>query len=38
MVEMMNDFKTLGITKKAGTKEEIDSNLASAEQTLSNLT
>ncbi|WP_418905390.1 DUF759 family protein (plasmid) [Borreliella turdi] len=38
MVEMMNDFKTLGIAKKADTKEEIDSNLASAEQTLSNLT
>lgn len=35
---MINDFKTLGITKKADTKEEIGSNLASAEQTLSNLT
>ncbi|WP_210379601.1 DUF759 family protein, partial [Borreliella garinii] len=32
------DFKSFGITKKADTKEEIDSNLASAEQTLSNLT
>ncbi len=38
MVEMMSDYKTLGIAKKADTKEEIDSNLASAEQTLSNLT
>ncbi len=38
MIEIINDFKTLGITKKADTKEEIDSNLASAEQTLSNLT
>ncbi len=37
MIEMMNDFKTLGITTKADTKEEIDSNLASAEQTPSNL-
>ncbi len=37
MVEMMSDYKTLGIAKKADTKEEIDSNLASAKQTLSNL-
>ncbi|WP_210365601.1 DUF759 family protein, partial [Borreliella valaisiana] len=38
LVEMFKDFKSFGITKKADTKEEIDSNLASAEQTLSNLT
>uniref|UniRef100_UPI001C007C89 DUF759 family protein n=1 Tax=Borreliella bavariensis TaxID=664662 RepID=UPI001C007C89 len=38
MVEMSNDYESLGFTKKADTKEEIDSNLASAEQTLSNLT
>ncbi|WP_425337283.1 DUF759 family protein [Borreliella tanukii] len=38
MVEMFNDFKSFGLTKKADTKEEIDSNLASAEQTLQNLT
>ncbi|WP_187981699.1 MULTISPECIES: DUF759 family protein [Borreliella] len=38
LVEMFKDFKSLGLTKKADTKEEIDSNLASAEQTLSNLT
>uniref|UniRef100_UPI003AF780F0 DUF759 family protein n=2 Tax=Borreliella afzelii TaxID=29518 RepID=UPI003AF780F0 len=36
--EMFKDFKSFGLTKKADTKEEIDSNLASAEQTLSNLT
>ncbi len=35
---MFNDFKSFGLTKKADTKEEIDSNLASAEQTLQNLT
>ncbi|AEL70184.1 conserved hypothetical protein (plasmid) [Borreliella afzelii PKo] len=38
LVEMFKDFKSFGLTKKADTKEEIDSNLASAEQTLSNLT
>ncbi|AZA27220.1 hypothetical protein DB299_04855 (plasmid) [Borreliella bavariensis PBi] len=38
MIEMFEDFQSLGLTKKADTKEEIDSNLASAEQTLSNLT
>ncbi|WP_418909554.1 DUF759 family protein (plasmid) [Borreliella sinica] len=38
MLEMFSDFKSLGLTKKADTKEEIDSNLASAEQTLQNLT
>ncbi|WP_215535893.1 DUF759 family protein [Borreliella bavariensis] len=38
LVEMFNDFKSFGLTKKADTKEEIDSNLASAEQTLQNLT
>ncbi|AEL70302.1 conserved hypothetical protein (plasmid) [Borreliella afzelii PKo] len=36
--EMFKDFKSFGLTKKADTKEEIDSNLASAEQTLANLT
>lgn len=38
LVEMFKDFKSFGLTKKADTKEKIDSNLASAEQTLSNLT
>ncbi|ACN93242.1 conserved hypothetical protein (plasmid) [Borreliella finlandensis] len=38
MLEMLGDYKSYGLTKKADTKEEIDSNLASAEQTLSNLT
>ncbi|WP_420025244.1 DUF759 family protein (plasmid) [Borreliella yangtzensis] len=38
MIEMLGDYKSYGLTKKADTKEEIDSNLASAEQTLQNLT
>ncbi|WP_420025129.1 DUF759 family protein (plasmid) [Borreliella yangtzensis] len=38
MIEMLDDYKSYGLTKKADTKEEIDSNLASAEQTLQNLT
>ncbi|WP_215540952.1 DUF759 family protein [Borreliella bavariensis] len=38
MVEMSNDYESLSLTKKADTKEEINSNLTSAEQTLSNLT
>ncbi|WP_420025192.1 DUF759 family protein (plasmid) [Borreliella yangtzensis] len=38
MIEMLGDYKSYNLTKKADTKEEIDSNLASAEQTLQNLT
>ncbi|PRR30803.1 DUF759 family protein, partial [Borreliella burgdorferi] len=38
MMEMFKDFKSFGLTKKANTAESIQSNLASAEQTLQNLT
>ncbi|MCD2349931.1 DUF759 family protein, partial [Borreliella americana] len=38
MVEMFNDFKSFGLIKEANTTEGIQSNLASAEQTLSNMT
>ncbi|PRR59259.1 DUF759 family protein, partial [Borreliella burgdorferi] len=34
MMEMFKDFKSFGLTKKANTAESIQSNLASAEQTL----
>ncbi|MCD2375615.1 DUF759 family protein [Borreliella burgdorferi] len=38
MMEMYNDFKSFGLTEKVNTAESIQSNLASAEQTLQNLT
>ncbi len=38
MMEMFENFKSFGLTKKANTAEIIQSNLASAEQTLQNLT
>ncbi|WP_418909603.1 DUF759 family protein (plasmid) [Borreliella lanei] len=38
MVEMFKDFKSFGLTKEANTTESIQSNLASAEQTLSDMT
>ncbi|WP_418885417.1 DUF759 family protein [Borreliella carolinensis] len=38
MMEMMTDFKSFGLTKKVNNAESIQSNLASAEQTLQNLT
>ncbi|WP_418906561.1 DUF759 family protein (plasmid) [Borreliella turdi] len=38
MIEMFKDFKSFGIANKATTAESIQSNLASAEQTLSNMT
>ncbi|MCD2374532.1 DUF759 family protein, partial [Borreliella burgdorferi] len=38
MMEMMKDFKSFGLTKKVNSAESIQSNLASAEQTLQDLT
>ncbi|MDO7279630.1 DUF759 family protein, partial [Borreliella burgdorferi] len=38
MMEMFKDFKSFGLTKKVNNAESIQSNLASAEQTLQNLT
>ncbi|PRR34165.1 hypothetical protein CV695_05685 [Borreliella burgdorferi] len=38
MMEMFEDFKSFGLTKKVNNAESIQSNLASAEQTLQNLT
>ncbi|MCD2385039.1 DUF759 family protein [Borreliella burgdorferi] len=38
MMEMFKDFKSFGLTGKVNTAESIQSNLASAEQTLQNLT
>ncbi|WP_199177488.1 DUF759 family protein [Borreliella burgdorferi] len=38
MMEMFKDFKSFGLTEKVNSAESIQSNLASAEQTLQNLT
>ncbi|WP_418905227.1 DUF759 family protein (plasmid) [Borreliella finlandensis] len=38
MMEMFKDFKSFSLTKEANTTEGIQSNLASAEQTLSDMT
>ncbi|MBB6213822.1 hypothetical protein HNP67_001317 [Borreliella californiensis] len=38
MMEMFTDFESFGLTKHANTAESLQSNLASAEQTLQNLT
>ncbi|MGF7102257.1 DUF759 family protein [Borreliella kurtenbachii] len=38
MMEMFKDFKSFGLTGKANSAESIQSNLAEAEQTLSNMT